>query len=407
MQMRRFTQLALALIYLSFLWIASSAHAVDDTSRFKGQWKAAFFYNNVWVNIVSIHDDAGFKNYVIVPEGAAPVGTGTFSAANGKWSAQADAPNDSGTYEFIDNNTASCKNAIGQTLVWTRDNAPLPKIVGAAGAANGLPKDTNFAKVKVSQAVEVCRKLAQAWKPDAALVCVNVFGCNPDGTVNILANPQAFTLTFGSPSAKAAYTVVSVAPAGTFAPKPDAILPTGLTWLPISPKAIDLTEAFDAVRKFGFNGPITQARLYLSDKNDKPIRLVWSLEAGGAYPWIVSGASGAILSPFEVLDDKVADYNKLAAETAAAISRMRARQRHHGAQGAGGAWAETGMHYWGEGSHEGGGGSGGGATEEDTWDNEVAAQNAWEDGNSDAEARYDAGEPTVQDVETYGGGSGE
>jgi hypothetical protein len=387
--------------------MSAAARAADDSARFNGKWKAAFFYNGVWVNLVSVHDAAGYKNYVILPQGSAPIGDGKFSAADGKWTTSAAAPNNSGTYQFMDANTVVCQNAIGQPLTWQRDNTPLPPVIGVA-EGNSLPAGTNFAAVKTTQAVEVCRKIAQAWHSDAALVCVNVFGPNPDGTVNILANPQAFTITFGSPSTMTAFTLVSALPTGSFVPNPGARLPT-VDYLPIGPQALDLTDAYKSVRLFGFTGPISQARLYYGHENGKPERLVWSLDAGGAYPWIVSGASGAILSPFEVLDDKVADYNKLAAQTQAAVAaNLRSRQRHPGAQGAGGTWLESGMHFWSAEGNGGGGGSGGSSGgEEDTWDNEVAAQNAWEDGNSGAEARIDAGEPTVEDQTNYGASGGE
>jgi hypothetical protein len=383
--------------------MAAGSWAADDTGHFIGNWKAAFLYNGQWVNLVSVHDATGFKNYVILPQGSVPIGDGTFSAADGKWTTSADKPNDSGTYQFMDKNTFVCKNSVGQSLVWQRDNTPLPPVIGGAAAGTSLPAGTNFAKVKVTEVVDFCRKMAQAWHPDAVLVCVNVFAPNQDGTVNILANPQAFTITFGSASAASILTLVSIPPVGTFVANP-TIHPPTVDYLPISSQALDLTVAFASVRQFGFNGPIGQAQLYFGHENGKPERLVWSLEAGGAYPWIVSGASGAILSPFEVLDDKVADYNKLAAQTQAAVAGMlRSMPRHSGAQGIGGTWLEAGMHYWSaEGQQGGAPGSSGG--EEDTWDNEVGAQNAWEDGNSGAEARYDAGAPTVEDQATYGGG---
>lgn len=380
------------------LSLATTSRAADDTARFNGTWKAAFLYNGVWVSIVSVHDAKGYKNYVLIPQGAAAIGDGAFSAADGKYKTSAPAPNDSGTYQFVDNNTVACQNSIGQALTWQRDNTPLPLIVGAKAGGKALAAGTNFAAVKVKDAIDVCKPMAKAWQADAVLCCVNVFGPNPDGTVNILANPQAFTLTFGSATARNILTLVSAGQTGNFVVKPNAIAPT-VDYLPIPDKALDLTDAFNSVRAFGFTGAISQARLQFGHENNKPERLYWSLEAGGPYPWIVSAASGAILSPYEVLDDKVADYNKLAAETAAALRSIPHRP---GARGPGGVWVEAGMHYW---SAETGGGGGSGG-EEDTWDNDVAAQNAWENGDSDAEARFDAGEATSVDVETYGGNEG-
>ena len=377
---------------------ASALRAADDTKLFLGQWKAGFPYGNAWVTIVSIHDEKGYKNYILTPQGAAPAGEGSFSAADAKWTTSADKPNDSGTYQFMDKNTALCANALGQQLVWQRDNTPLPGVIGGA-AVNSLPKNTDFTKVQVSQAIDVCRKMALMWKPDAVLVSANVFGPGDDGTVNILANPQAFTIAFYSPSSSACVSIVSTGEPGTFAPKLDARPPT-VPMRGIPAKTVDLTEAIANEKLFGFTGKIRSAQMFFSDQKNKPVRLVWSLETGEAYPRVVSAATGAILSPFEVYDDKTKDYNELAAQTAAAVAAMRAHHRGRG-QPHGGEWLENGMHYW---SGEGGGGGGGGSGEQDTWDNDVAAQEAWEAGDSGAEARFDAGEPTVEDTATYGGG---
>jgi uncharacterized membrane protein YgcG len=331
-----------------------------------------------------------------------PAGEGTFSAADGKWTCSADKPNDGGTYQFLDKNTALCTNNIGQQLTWQRDNTPLPPVIGpVAGAANALPTGTNFAQVKVSQAIEVCREMALMWKADAVLVSANVFGPSDDGTVNIVANPQAFTIAFYSPSAATSVSIVSTGAPGTFAPKLDARPPTVLM-RGIPAQTIDLTQAIANEKLFGFTGKIRSAQMFFGQEKDKPVRLVWSLETGEDYPRVVSAATGAILSPFVVYDDKVKDYNKLAAETAAAVAAMKGRGRGRG-QPHGGDWLENGMHYW---SSEGGS-SGGGGGEADTWDNDVAAQEAWEAGDSGAEARFDAGEPTGADTATYGGGSEE
>jgi hypothetical protein len=88
--------------------------------------------------------------------------------------------------------------------------------------------------------------------------------------------------------------------------------------------------------------------------------------------------------------------------------------RRSNAQNNGGEWTSAGIHYW-SGDSEGGSSEGGsqqgssqqgssdnGSQEEDnTWDNSVGAQNAWENGDSDAEARFDAGTPTEVDQTNY------
>jgi TPR repeat protein len=115
--------------------LVPAARAANDTARFDGRWKTSFPYNGQTVTMVSIHEGSGFKNYVLVPNGAMPAGNGTFSAANGKWTASADKPNDSGTYRFTDANTVVCTNAVGQAVVWQRDNAPLPPVITPPPAA--------------------------------------------------------------------------------------------------------------------------------------------------------------------------------------------------------------------------------------------------------------------------------
>ncbi len=305
--------------------IAAAARAADDTGRFNGTWIATFAFNGQPVTMVSVHDTSGYKNYVITPEGRADVGDGKFSAADGKWTSSAAAPNDSGTYQFIDANTVFCKNALGQALLWQRDNAPMPPVIGAA--ANTLPQGTNFAAVKASQAIDVARKMAYAWHADAMLISARVFAPSNDGTVNLLVNPSAFTMYFYSPSTTSGLAIVSAAPVGTFyGTNPPATSP-GTIFRPISPQALDLTDAVAAVRQVGFNGGMSQAEMYFCQENGKPIRLIWALFTGEPYPRVVSAASGAVLSPFVAFDDKVADYNQLAAETQAAIARMRGSRR--------------------------------------------------------------------------------
>jgi TPR repeat protein len=109
--------------------LVPAARAANDTARFNGRWKTSFPYNGQTVTMVSVHEGSGFKNYVLVPNGAVPAGNGTFSAANGKWTATADKPNNSGTYHFTDNNNVVCTNGVGQTVVWQRDDAPLPPVI--------------------------------------------------------------------------------------------------------------------------------------------------------------------------------------------------------------------------------------------------------------------------------------
>jgi hypothetical protein len=109
------------------------ARAADDTARFYGQWKLTFSINGQSVTVISVHDATGYKNFVQTPTGYAFAGSGAFSAANGIWFAEAAPPNNGGAYHFVNNDTAICSNALGQTVTWRRDSTPLP---GAAVASS-------------------------------------------------------------------------------------------------------------------------------------------------------------------------------------------------------------------------------------------------------------------------------
>ena len=132
---RRSKVLTYAVLAGSFAALATLLFAADDTARFYGTWKTEFPYYGQNVTMVSVHDASGYKNYVLVPNGAtptgmAPIGDGTFSAANGKYTAAAAKPNNSGTYRFTDDNTIVCANAAGQTVTWKRDPQKLPRVIG-------------------------------------------------------------------------------------------------------------------------------------------------------------------------------------------------------------------------------------------------------------------------------------
>ena len=113
------------------------ARAADDTARFYGSWTAAFPLNGQTVTLLSIHDASGYKNFVVGPTNVS-AGNGSFSAANGKYSTSAPAPNDAGTYHFLNNDTVVCTNAAGQTLTWKRSKGSdvAPASTAATPAAN-------------------------------------------------------------------------------------------------------------------------------------------------------------------------------------------------------------------------------------------------------------------------------
>src|ERR1017187_6942254 len=114
-------------VFVGLIGVAAVAQAADDTARFYGTWKSSFPYNGQTITMVSVHDASGYKNYVVTPTGNQAAGDGTFSAANGKWSSSAAAPNNVGVYHFLNNNTVVCTNAAGLGGTWRREkSAPSP-----------------------------------------------------------------------------------------------------------------------------------------------------------------------------------------------------------------------------------------------------------------------------------------
>ena len=109
--------------FAGLIVLATAAWASDDTARFYGTWKTTVVANGQTVTIVSIHDANGYKNFVRTPTGDLPAGDGTFSAADGKWSSNAAAPNNGGVYHFVGNDTVIATNAAGQTVTWVRDKS--------------------------------------------------------------------------------------------------------------------------------------------------------------------------------------------------------------------------------------------------------------------------------------------
>ena len=115
--------------------LVGSARAGEDTARFNGAWKGTFPFNGQQITIVSVHDGSVFKNYVVTPSGNVPAGGGTFWAADGKWTVTSAQGNDSGTYQFTDDNTAVCSDVAGPTVAWQRDSS----FVAVAPEAGDLP----------------------------------------------------------------------------------------------------------------------------------------------------------------------------------------------------------------------------------------------------------------------------
>jgi uncharacterized protein len=137
---RRMKVWMFAALIASLIALTTAAHAADDTARFFGTWITTFPYNGQMVTMITVHDAAGYKNYVVTPTGNTPFGDGTFSAANGIYKTNAAKPNDAGIYHFLGSDTVICTNSAGQTVTWRRDKtvaagAPAPKPLEANAAA--------------------------------------------------------------------------------------------------------------------------------------------------------------------------------------------------------------------------------------------------------------------------------
>jgi TPR repeat protein len=141
---------------------APSAQPADDTPRFYGRWITTFQWNGQTVTMLALHDSAGYRNFIVQPNGNTPAGSGTFTGANGKYKTNADPPNDSGTYRFLDADTVVCTNAAGQTITWRRDkpvtpaaprspSVPQPAAPPAYTPDPSLPPETNAAIAAFNQ----------------------------------------------------------------------------------------------------------------------------------------------------------------------------------------------------------------------------------------------------------------
>jgi TPR repeat protein len=142
MRMLRTTACVSLALVTALAWFAPAARASDDTARFFGTWRTSFVVNGQTVTMLSVHDNSGYTNYFVTPGGNSPAGNGTFIAANGKYKTSAPAPNDAGTYHFVDDNTVICTNAAGQTVTWKRDNAAQPRAAVAQPSAPAAQPST-------------------------------------------------------------------------------------------------------------------------------------------------------------------------------------------------------------------------------------------------------------------------
>ena len=119
--------------------VSAAAVPGNDTARFYGSWTASFPMNGQTVTVLSIHDARGYRNFNVTSGGNTPTDSGTFTAANGRYHTSAAKPNDTGTYRFVDSETAECTNAAGQTLTWRRQGKPVDANTAAKALTNYSP----------------------------------------------------------------------------------------------------------------------------------------------------------------------------------------------------------------------------------------------------------------------------
>ena len=206
-------------------------------------------------------------------------------------------------------------------------------------------------------------------------------------------------MLFYSPSTTNGLAIVSTVPAGTLFATQTAGLP-GQSLLPVPPQSLDLTTAVAAARQAGLNGSITQAELSVYQKPGRQPCLAWALYGQEMYPRVVSAATGTMLSPFEVVDDKVAYYNQLAAANARAVQSS-------GGRGSAGSvfWAGPSQESSStEQASQQGSSQINTDNDPDDYNNSVGAQNAFDDGNSAAQARFNDNTPTSEDISNYSSG---
>ncbi len=126
--MRQKTWLSLRRLLSPAVLIAFSvsAYGADDTARFYGTWETPIVINAQTISLISEHDASGYKNHFHSGAGDTPAGEGSFSAADGRYTADAPKPNDAGTYHFLNDDTVECTNAAGQTAIWKRLKSTAP-----------------------------------------------------------------------------------------------------------------------------------------------------------------------------------------------------------------------------------------------------------------------------------------
>jgi hypothetical protein len=275
--------------------LAPAARAADDT-RFYGAWETTFPYEGQTLTLVSVHSSSGYKNYVLLPEGSMPVGQGSFSAANGQWSAAADKPNDSGTYQFIDNDDVRSTNAAGQAVTWKRHKGAMPPVIGT-GAVYPSHVSATMATVLAG-----ARK---QWKKDAEINRIELQWYPPQ----VPDASRAYWLRFEiySPSIRSTCRVNVGGPinGNTFCGNPNTNpIANSSTALPPSFN-LDLPDFIAFVRHAGMGGPLGSVELRMAGATGTPSFPAWTISVVGGPAWaplFVNALDGKVVAWQRAMD---------------------------------------------------------------------------------------------------------
>jgi hypothetical protein len=273
---------------------AQVSEAADDTARMYGSWTITFPYLGRTLTLVSVHDAGGYKNYVLLPDGSMPVGAGKFSAANGRWTAEAAKPNDTGTYQFIDADTFNATNSAGQSVTWKRYSGPLPPLIGTGA---NYPKNLN---ATMANAVATSRKV---WMKDAVINSVQLQWYPP----KVLDSMKTYWLKLSmvSPSARIVCTTNIGGPlnGNTLCSPPmdaarlQAPLPSSIS--------VDLPDVLADVRHKGMAGPLGSVELRMAGATGKQQFPAWVIEVAGGPSWVplfVNAQDGRVVGWQKAMD---------------------------------------------------------------------------------------------------------
>ena len=285
-----------AWLFLAFaaVILAPTAHAADDTERMYGSWEITFPYLGRMLTLVSVHDSSGYKNYVLLPDGSMPVGHGKFSAADGKWTAGADKPNDSGTYRFIDSNSFSATNSAGQSVTWKRRTSPLPPLIGSGA---NYPKNIN---ATMASALASARKL---WMKDAEINSVELQWYPP----NVLDSMKAYWLKLSmiSPSIRVQCTTNIGGPLNGNTQCSPPVEAERLRKPVPSSIGQDLPDVLANVRRMGMGGPLGSVELRMAGATGKPQFPAWVIEVAGGPSWVplfINAQDGKVIGWQQAMD---------------------------------------------------------------------------------------------------------